>query len=268
MLPDSAPAENKRQVWYLRKVPALAAFPPSALDELASVAVVRERRRKTCLYLAGDVADRVFFLHGGRVNALHVTEGSRTLNLGLFGPTDVFGEGCLWSAAARDHMAVAATAVLYTEVPCAPLRLLLEDHPTAASLFSEQAIARRDLVIRRLSGVLSASVRARLVDQLLELGDRGHDTPDGRALAFPLTHDELAALIGTTRETVTLELRRLESDGLIVRCGRQILLRDLPRLRACTREVHGAAPRHALPDRAPSHPSGPGAAPSLLVANL
>lgn len=163
---DPAPAENKRrQAWYLRKVPALAAFPPSALDELASVAVLRERRRKSCLYLAGDVADRVFFLHGGRVSALHETAGTRTLNVGLFGPTDVFGEGCLWSGAARDHMAVAATAVLYTEVPCARLRLLLEHYPAAASVFSEQAIARRDLVIRRLSGVLSASVRARLADQ-------------------------------------------------------------------------------------------------------
>lgn len=84
-----------------------------------------------------------------------------------------------------------------------------------------------------------------------------------------MTHDELAALIGTTRETVTLELRRLESDGLVVRCGRQILLRDLPRLHACTREVHSSArSSRALPNRAPPHPSGPGAAPSLLVANL
>jgi CRP/FNR family cyclic AMP-dependent transcriptional regulator len=257
---DPAPAENKRQNWYLRKVPTLAAFPPSALDELASVAVVRERPRKTCLYLAGDIADRVFFLHGGRVSALHVTASTRTINLGLYGPTDVFGEECLWSAAAREHMAVTATAVLYTEVPCARLRALLDDHPAVARLFSEQAITRRDVVIRRLSGVLA--------DQLLELGERGHDTPDGRALAFPLTHDELATLIGTTRETVTLELNRFEREGLVGRRGRQVLLRDLPRLRACASEAPGSTrPRRALPDRAKS-PHGPGAAPSLLIANL
>lgn len=250
------PPDHKRHLWYLRKIPAFATFSPPVLGELADVAELRERPRKTCLYLAGDVADRVFFLHGGRVNALHVAAGSRTISLGLYGPTDVFGESCLWTAAPREHMAVTATAVLYTEIPRALLRLLLDDHPAAANLLSEQAIARRDLVTRRLCVALSASVRARLADQLLELSEHGNDTPAGRELVFPLTHHEIAALIGTTRETVSLELQRLECEGLVVRRRRQILLCDIPRLRARAREVHhGAAGRgRAPPDHTPLRP--------------
>lgn len=240
-------SDPKRQLWYLRKTPALAAFPPAALGELANVAMLRERPRKICLYLAGDVADRVFILHGGRVDALHVTDGARTINLGLYGPTDVFGESCLWTAAPREHMAVTATAVLYSEIPRALLRLLLDDHPAAASLFAEQAITRRDLVIRRLSIAMSASVRTRLADQLLALGEHGRDTPDGRELAFPLTHHEIAALIGTTRETVSVELQRLRREGLILIRRRQIVLRDLSRLRVHARAVSGGAGRGRAP---------------------
>ena len=251
------PSEPRRHLWYLRKIPALAALPAATLGELAAVAALRERPRKTCLYLAGDVADHVFFLHGGRVSALHVAPGSRTISLGMFGPTDVFGESCLWTAAPREHMAVTSTAVLYTELPRALLRLALDDHPAAAMLLSGQAVARRDLVTRRLCIALSTSVQARLADQLLELGEHGQDMPAGRALAFPLTHEEIAALIGTTRETVSLELQRLEREGLIVRNRREVLLCDLPRLRARAREVHrGAAGRgRAPPDDPPSHPS-------------
>lgn len=250
------PTQNKRHAWYLRKIPALAVLPHATLDELAGVAELRERPRKTCLYLAGDAADRVFFLHGGRVHALHVTEGSRTISLGMYGPTDVFGESCLWTVAAREHMAVAASAVLYTELPRALLRLVLDEHPAAASLLAEQAIVRRDLVIRRLCVALSASVRARLADQLLALAERGQDTPAGRELAFSITHQELAALIGTTRETVSLELQRLERDGLVLRRGRQIFLRDIPRLQASTRGACRGTPRRVRsPGRSSPGPS-------------
>lgn len=251
------PSDRERHLWYLRKIPAFAALSPAVLGELADVAELRERPRKTCLYLAGDVADRVFFLHGGRVNALHVSAGSRTISLGLYGPTDVFGESCLWTAAPREHMAVTASAVLYTEIPRALLRLLLDDLPAVASRLSEQAIARRDLEIRRLCVALSTSVRARLADQLLELGEHGNDTPAGRELVFPLTHHEIAALIGTTRETVSLELQRLERDGLVVRLRRRILLCDLPRLRACACEAHHGAAGHgrAPPGRTPPRAS-------------
>ncbi|HRI08476.1 MAG TPA: Crp/Fnr family transcriptional regulator [Nannocystaceae bacterium] len=244
-------SDDKRHLWYLRKIPVLAAFPPSALVELAGAADLRERPRKTCLYLAGDAADRVYFLHGGRVSALHVPDGSRAVCLGLFGPTDVFGESCLWTAAPREHMAVTATAVLVTEVPRALLRLLLDDHPVAASLFAEQAITRRDLVIRRLSIAMSASVRARLAGQLLELGEHGRDTSDGRELVFPLTHHELAALIGTTRETVSVELQRLRREGLILIHRRQIVLRDLSRLRVHARTVSLGAGRRRAPPPSP-----------------
>ena len=79
-------------------------------------------------------------------------------------------------------------------------------------------------------------MRARLAGQLVDLAERGHDTPDGHELSFLVTHQELAALIGTTRETVSLELGRLERSRLIVRRGRQILPCDVPRLRALARD--------------------------------
>lgn len=260
-------SDDKRHLWFLQKIPALAAFPPAALAELARVAKLHERPRRTCLYLAGDLADRVFFLHGGRVSALHVNDSSRAVSLGLFGPTAVFGESCLWTDAAREHMTVTATAVLYTEVPHTLLRRLLDEHPAAANRFAEQAIARRDLVLRRLSLAMSASVRARLADQLLALGEHGRDTPDGRELSFPLTHQELAALIGTTRETVSLELQRLHREGLIFSRRRQIVLRDLPRLRVRAREEARGTGRGRAPPPAP-HPDLARASASLAACDL
>ena len=225
-----------RHLWYLRKNPILAALPAAALESLAEAGELCERRRKATLYLAGDLAEHVFFLHGGRVSLLHITHAGRTVNLGLYGGTDVFGESCLWTPEPREDTAVTATAVMLSRIPRALLRSVLDDHPRVELRLFEQAVARRDATIRHLCGALTGSVRARVAGQLVELAERGHDTPDGHELAFPVTHQELAALIGTTRETVSLELGRLERSGLIARRGRQILLRDIPRLRALARD--------------------------------
>lgn len=224
--------DASRHCWYLGKNPVLAALPPEALRVLAEAGALCNLRRKTTLYLAGDIAEHVYFLHGGRVNSLHLASEHRTVNLGLYGPTDVFGESCLWTSTPRDDTAITASAVLISRIPRALLRMVLDEHRHVEQRLFELTVARRDAAIRRLSGVLSSSVRARLAGQLVELAELGRDTPDGRELAFPLTHQELAARIGTTRETVSLELGRLERSRLIVRRRRRILLRDLPRLQS------------------------------------
>lgn len=183
-------SDLKRHLWFLSKTPALAALPPAARTQIASATDLRERPRKTCLYRAGEVADHVYCLHGGRVTALRAAEGSRAVTLGIYGPGDVFGESCLWNPSPREHDAVASTSVLYAAIPRALLRLLLDEHPAAALLLAEQAITRRELVIRRLSVAMSTSVRARLADQLLALAEFGSDLPEGRALALSLTHHD------------------------------------------------------------------------------
>ena len=229
-------SDTGRHLWYLRKNPILAALPATALESLAEGGELCERPRKTTLYLAGDFAEHVYFLHGGRVSLLYITGAGRTVNLGLYGGTDVFGESCLWTPAPREDTAVTATAVMLSRIPRVVLRQVLDEHPRVELRLSEQAVVRRDTTIRRLCSALTGSVRARLAGQLLELAERGHDTPDGRELAIPVTHQELAALIGTTRETVSIELGRLERSRLIARQGRQILLCDVPRLRAQARD--------------------------------
>jgi CRP/FNR family transcriptional regulator, cyclic AMP receptor protein len=79
----------------------------------------------------------------------------------------------------------------------------------------------------RLSSLLLRSVRARLVELLLDGLDRwGEPHRNGTALAAPFTHAELAHLIGSTRETVTLELGKLRRAKLIELDRRRIVIPD------------------------------------------
>ena len=233
--------DDKRHSWHLSKQPVFAALSVAAIAALADAAELHERPRKSTLYRAGDPAEHVFFVHGGRVSVLHAANASRPVSLAYHGPADFFGESCIWTSAPRDVTAVAATSVLYSKVP----RLALDDHPVAQRALLERAIARRDAAARRLCTALTSNVTGRLAAALVDLAEHGLETEAGRGLPFVLAHRELAAFIGTTRETVSHELRRLEVARLIRRQGRQILLCDIPRLRALAEPPSGERIRAA-----------------------
>lgn len=253
-------AVPRSALWYLRKLPVLAALPRSAVQALGDAALLRQLPRRTILHIPGDDAEHVYGLHGGHVCVLRESTSCRTINLGDFGPGDIFGESSLWTPAPRDDTAIATSSVLLSLIPRAALRLVLDEHPEAERALVAQAVLRRDATTRRLCDALSLSVRARLAGQLVRLAEGGRDTARGRELVLPIRHRELAALVVSTRETVSLELQRLERDRLIARLGRQIVVSDLRRLRAAACDERQLAPAPAAPTSRPSPPSSPGGA--------
>jgi CRP-like cAMP-binding protein len=90
---------------------------------------------------------------------------------------------------------------------------------------------RRQRVERRLKSLLFRSNRERLIYLLLELAEKyGRTNPDGLLIGIKLSHQELANMIGSTRETVTVLLGELQSEGLLAIQRRQVILRNPTRL--------------------------------------
>jgi CRP-like cAMP-binding protein len=80
-------------------------------------------------------------------------------------------------------------------------------------------------VEREFSGLIHAWAWHRLAKELLHLAeDIGEDTRAGTRIGLKLTHEDLANLIGTTRETVTIQLHKFEEMGLIRREGRVLVV--------------------------------------------
>lgn len=211
----------ERTAWYLRRVAALQLLPEDSLGELLAASAVRYFKPRECIYLAGDPATDVFFLHGGRVHTQRVGE-THTLNTGWYRPVAFFGDEALWGGEVREDQAVAVKAVIAVSVPANCLRSALGQHPEARAALSQQAVARRDALIRRLHEITTCSVPARLASALLDLVSEGTERPEG--IELRVTHEHLAELIGSRRETVSLDLAQLEKRGLVRRQSRRILL--------------------------------------------
>lgn len=191
-----------------------------------------ERRfpQGTTIFGKGDSADSVFIVKEGLVRLMSLSEKGAETTLHLFKTGNIFGE-LLLSEDQRAFSAVAATEVVATVVSRKNFVEILTSVPVVAENFIRLLSRRLTKVEREFAEFGHTWSYHRLALVLLSLArEHGVATPKGTKIAIRLTHDDLAKLIGTTRETVTTQMNRLSRKGMIRREGRTIVVNG-PRLR-------------------------------------
>lgn len=225
--------DPKRTLWYLKKIQLLGDLGPEVLARLAERVEIREARRREVVYLPGDPGKSVFFVNGGRVKICKVTRDGKSLTLGYCGPSEMFGETCLVGSGVRAEMAEAVENVMLTEIERGDFERLLDGHVGLAAGVARLMITRRHEFENKLEALVFRDVSSKLAELLLKLGSEyGVDDSRGTLLALKITHQELANLIGSTRETVSLTLSQFKRRKLIATDGRKVILCDSEALRA------------------------------------
>jgi CRP-like cAMP-binding protein len=186
--------------------------------ELQRTAVRRlNYRRNETLFREGDVAEAVFMVTAGRIRLYKLSEDGREITLGYLGVHDLFGEEILFADNIRTFN---ASAVEDTRV-CAcfktDMETMLSSHPAVAARVIKVMANRLSQLTEQLADVAIYDARHRMMRTLGRLARTGGErTEDGGVrLAFRLTHDDLAALIGTSRVMVTNVLKSLREEGLV-----------------------------------------------------
>ena len=138
------------------------------------------------------------------------------------------GTGALLLALDVDEVFQALSDVRLTAIPVESRDELLEI-PGAARVLFEGVAATLRQKLRSLALMSSLHHVDRVRVKLTELArDYGRVGPDGIRLDFPLTHDLLGEMIGSSRETVTRSLDELQREGFVIRQGRSYLLHVPP----------------------------------------
>ncbi len=172
-------------------------------------------------------------LEDGLVRIFRVTPGGAEFTLGYVRPGELFGDVSVLSDGPRETFAQAKVASRILSVPRAAfVATLLAHNPVLYSLTKK--VARRVIDLQnRAEDLIFLDVPSRLARLLLRLArGYGRSDPQGLAIELPLTHEEIATLIGTSRQTVSLLLRKWTDDGLVARRARQLILPKLTGLEA------------------------------------
>ena len=213
-------------------VPLFEALAEQDQSELRSVMIETSLRRGEILFNEGDPGDRLYVLIDGKVKLGHTAPDGRENLLAVLGPGEILGELTLFDPGPRSTTAKAVAPTHLLELQHKDLMAFLDTRPELAKHMLRALAQRLRRTNTALADLVFSDVPGRVAKALLDLADRfGERTDEGLYVPHELTQEELAQLVGASRETVNKSLAEFVSRGWIRLDGRAVLLLDVDRLR-------------------------------------
>jgi CRP/FNR family transcriptional regulator, cyclic AMP receptor protein len=198
-----------------KKLKQKLAFDAQAFLDSAGVArKVTEFKRAEVIYAQGDEAKRIMYLQRGGVKLTVINEVGKEAVVGILGPGDFFGEGCLAGQPVRMGTATSITASTVLLIEKKEMFKVLHEEHTLSDLFIRFMLARNIRIEEDLVDQLFNSSEKRLARTLLLLARYGkEDQPHG--VLPKMSQETLAEIIGTTRSRVNFFMNKFRKLGFI-----------------------------------------------------
>lgn len=215
----------------LRQAPLFSALDDEAATALLGSMAETRLRRGEVLFQEGDSGDRLYVVLDGKVKLGRSSVDGRESLVAVMGPGQMFGELSLFDPGPRSTTVTAVTDAAFASLSHEDLLSWLEGRPAVALGLLSQLAAR----LRRSNDVVAdlvfSDVPGRVAKQLMDLSDRfGRAADDGIHVHHDLTQEELAQLVGASRETVNKALADFASRGWVRLEPRSVVIMDMERL--------------------------------------
>lgn len=215
----------------LMQAPLFSALDAEAATALRASMVESRLPRGDVIFAEGEPGDRMYVILDGKVKLGHTSVDGRESLLAVLGPGEVFGELSLFDPGPRTATATAVTDVVVIGLGHDNLRPWLAGRPEVAESLLQALAQRLRRTNETLADLVFSDVPGRVAKLLLELADKfGQPGPEGVLVHHDLTQEELAQLVGASRETVNKALADFTQRGWIVVDQREVVLLDMERL--------------------------------------
>jgi CRP-like cAMP-binding protein len=217
----------------LRHVPLFRDFEPEQLAELARLFTVHQFRKHQTIFREGDPSEKFYVVVSGSVAVVRVNSEGRETILSLLKGNDFFGEMSIFDSVVRSAAVRTVTAAEVAMIDREDFMALLDHSPQIGRLLIIALADRLRAANALIASTTSQDIRSRLAALLLNLMERfGEPAPNGVRIALRLTNQEMANMIGTTRETVNRTLNRFWDERLIDMRTANVVIVEEEKLRA------------------------------------
>jgi CRP/FNR family cyclic AMP-dependent transcriptional regulator len=216
----------------LRQAPLFSALDDEAATALRGSLSETGLRRGDVLFHEGDAGDRLYIVLDGKVKLGRTSSDGRENLLAILGPGQMFGELSLFDPGPRSATVTAVTDASFASLSHEDLLRWLDGRPQVARGLLAQIASRLRKANDVNADLVFSDVPGRVAKALLDLADRfGRTADDGVHVHHDLTQEELAQLVGASRETVNKALADFATRGWLRLEARAVVLMDVERLR-------------------------------------
>jgi CRP/FNR family cyclic AMP-dependent transcriptional regulator len=219
-MPASSRSKEVRE--SLRTIPLFAAVSDDDLEAVASLLIERRFPKNKTIVEEGMPGDYMYVVREGRVKVTKLSGDGREKILEMLGEGSFFGELSLLDGAPRSASVKALSDTRILALSRSDFLGLLHRSPDLAMAVIQELTARLRQMDDQASSLSFQRVKERTQGLLMRLAREGAQA--GRRTTPPLTHQQIADMIGTSRETVTRVIKGLKQDGWLVQEGKRYLV--------------------------------------------
>ncbi|HEV2883634.1 MAG TPA: Crp/Fnr family transcriptional regulator [Pyrinomonadaceae bacterium] len=198
------------------------------VSRVAAVSVVCDVRRRRFVYKAGEEADALYAIVKGRIKLCRLEDQTdREAVIDILPQGSLFGDSALYSAAGRrENCAVAYETCTLLKIPADQFKAGMAEDPHLHDYALRLIGHRLERAEQRLADFALNAIPARLDRLLVDFSHRyGVRESEGVLIDIPLPHREIASIVGSTRESVTVRLNAMRREGTIEFVNRRILVK-------------------------------------------
>jgi CRP/FNR family transcriptional regulator, cyclic AMP receptor protein len=188
-----------------------------AQDFLAKVGAgksILEFEKNENVFVQGDIADTVFYIQKGKIKLTVISKHDKEAVVGILGPGQFFGEGCMNGHALRIAATTAMEDCVITSITKQAMTAALHEQPAFSELFVAYLLTRNSRIEEDLIDQLFNSSERRLARMLLLLANFGKEGSP-QSIRPNISQETLAEMIGTTRSRVSHFMNKFRRLGLI-----------------------------------------------------
>lgn len=216
---------------YIRQIPIFSQLDEDEIKEIESIAILRNYKKGQIIITEGNKGDSIFIVKSGKVKIYQTSLDGKEIILDIKDPGSFFGEVVLFN-----DLSYPATveAIENSEI------LNLKNNDIESIIISNSKIALEMIKVlnkrlfetqKKLKNMAFSDTYVRTAQLILTLSEKyGKKVEGGLRLELNLTREELASLVGTSRETISRALSQFNKEGAISMKGRKIVITDKEKL--------------------------------------